>query len=140
MVRITLRCTLFALAVTMLLPACSSHRLDTGFHAHHASRGNGPHTRARPALSNDIEVRIVDGHTLRVHAFNADIREVLHAVAEKSGRVIVVGRQVRGKVTIDLYGVGFYDAMDAIVDPYGFRYREDGDVIFVQSTWQIARR
>ncbi len=87
-----------------------------------------------------VDVRLVHGQSLCVNAVNADIRDVLARIAQVSGRLIVPARHVRGRISIDLYGADFFEALDAVLAPLGLRYEEQGDSILVLSAWQVVRR
>ena len=46
---------------------------------------------------------------------------------------------VAGSVTADLYGVDFYEALDAILHANGFGYRERGNFIYVYTAEEAAQ-
>jgi len=57
----------------------------------------------------------------------ADIRDVLRALAKISGKNIVISSKVKGKITISLKDVNWRDALEMILTTYGFvaDYREN---------------
>jgi len=57
----------------------------------------------------------------------ADIRDVLRALAKISGKNIVISSKVKGKITISLKDVNWKDALEMILTTYGFvaDYREN---------------
>src|ERR1051326_5244618 len=57
----------------------------------------------------------------------ADLRTVLRAIAEFSGRNIVLGQNARGVVRITLKNVAWQDALKAVLRANGLDYVEDGD-------------
>lgn len=60
-----------------------------------------------------------------------DVTDVLRLLSMQSKKNIIASRNVSGKVSANLYGVDFYEALDAILQPNGFGYREKGDFIYV---------
>ncbi|MBI5183286.1 MAG: hypothetical protein HY999_02860 [Nitrospinae bacterium] len=61
----------------------------------------------------------------------ADIRDVLKALAIQKRLNIVIGREVSGNISLTLYGVSVKEALDAITSPNGFSYTTKDDIIFV---------
>ncbi len=66
-----------------------------------------------------------------IHVKDLEITKVLQLLSIQSQRNIVASRNVAGAVSADLYGVDFYEAMDAILHPNGFGYQEKGNFIYV---------
>lgn len=75
----------------------------------------------RAAMSDLVTINIDDGM----------IVQVLNAFSRQTGRSIVVGPEVTGKVTARLSNVQWRDALDAILRPYGYGYYMAGDTIIV---------
>jgi type IV pilus assembly protein PilQ len=67
------------------------------------------------------------------------IVQVLNAFSRQTGRSIVVGPDVTGKVTARLSNVQWRDALDAILRPYGFGYYLVGDTIIVTTTEKLPK-
>ena len=67
----------------------------------------------------------------------ADLRTVLRAIAEFSGRNIVLGNNVRGTVRIQLKNVAWQDALKAVLRANGLDYVEDGSVIRVDDASKL---
>ena len=61
----------------------------------------------------------------------ADLRTVLRAISEFSGRNIVVGNNIKATVRISLRNVAWQDALKAVLRANGLDYVEDGAVIRV---------
>ncbi len=61
----------------------------------------------------------------------ADLRTVLRAIAEFSGKNIVLGQNARGVVRITLKNVAWQDALKAVLRANGLDYVEDGMIIRV---------
>ncbi len=67
------------------------------------------------------------------------IVQVLNAFSRQTGRSIVVGPEVTGKVTARLSNVQWRDALDAILRPYGYGYYLVGDTIIVTAIDKLPR-
>ena len=67
----------------------------------------------------------------------ADLRTVLKAIAEFSGRNIVISQNVRATVKIQLKNVAWQDALKAVLRSNGLDYIEDGSVIRVDETGKL---
>ena len=66
-----------------------------------------------------------------------DVTDVLRLLSMQSKKNIIASRNVSGKVSANLFGVDFYQALDAILQPNGFGYREDGDFIYVYTKQEL---
>ena len=62
-----------------------------------------------------------------------DIREALDVLEAKTGRVIVVGPEVWGKITIYLQNVEFWDALQIILEANRLAYAKENGIINVMS-------
>jgi type II secretory pathway component GspD/PulD (secretin) len=62
---------------------------------------------------------------------DVDIREVLLALSEESGMNIVIGEEVKGKVTVSFEDVDLFDALDAILSTHGYNYYHHNKIIQV---------
>jgi len=62
---------------------------------------------------------------------DVDIQEVLGLIAEKGNLNIIAGEEVKGKITLSLKEVKLWDALEAILDMYGFTYQEKKGIIKV---------
>jgi type IV pilus assembly protein PilQ len=67
----------------------------------------------------------------------ADLRTVLRAIAEFSGRNIVLGQSAKGVVRIQLKNVAWQDALKAVLRANGLDYVEDGAVIRVDDAGKL---
>ncbi len=89
---------------------------------------------------------IPDGQTVKagsfgeidLHVKDLDVSTVLQLLSIQSKRNIIATKDVSGSVTADLYGVDFYDALDAILQANGFGYREKGKFIYVYTAKELA--
>jgi type IV pilus assembly protein PilQ len=68
----------------------------------------------------------------------ADIRTVIKAIAEFSGRNIVVGENIKAIVTVTLRNVGWRDALRTILRSNGLDYAEEGGILRVDATSKLS--
>ncbi|MFI4915837.1 MAG: hypothetical protein ACIAS6_04935 [Phycisphaerales bacterium JB060] len=93
--------------------------------------------------SSDVRVPIqgevkVDEHLIvDLHVVDEDLADVLQLLSIQSQRNIVASRNVAANVTATLYGVTFYEALDAILHVNGFGYVEEGNFIYVYTAEEI---
>jgi len=98
---------------------------------------------ARPAAAQESTamkqvgmVRTGEG-TFTMDVEGADIRTVLRAIAEFSGRNIVPGRDVRGPVRISLRNVSWQNALRTILRSNGLDYTEEGGILRVDDAAKL---
>lgn len=75
-----------------------------------------------------------------LHVKDLELTKVLQLLSIQSQRNIVATRNVAGTVSADLYGVGFYEALDAVLHTNGFAYEEKGNFIYVYTAEEMAAR
>lgn len=71
---------------------------------------------------------------------DADIQNVLRVLAYKSGVNIVAGKEVVGTITIRLVDVPWEQALNVILNTYGFAYERDGNIITVSTVEMLKDR
>ena len=98
-----------------------------------------------PAIAQDTSamkqvglVRTGSG-TFSIDVEGADIRSVLRAIAEFSGRNIVIGRDVTGRVKVTLHNVGWQEALRTILRTQGLDYVEEGGIIRVDDLQKLGQ-
>lgn len=91
-----------------------------------------------PELPSFCEVRVSEFMTVDLIVQNDDIRNVLQKLAVQSRRNIVPSQAVRQKVTATIYGVPFYDGLDALLSANGMGYVERGEFIYVYTAPELA--
>ncbi|MEX2544240.1 MAG: secretin N-terminal domain-containing protein [Phycisphaeraceae bacterium] len=97
-------------------------------------------------LTGELE-DLPDGQTVEVGSFGQidlhvqelSLAQVLQLLSIQSQRNIIASRNVSGAVSADLYGVDFYEALDAVLHPNGFGYREQGNFIYVYTRDELAQ-
>jgi type IV pilus assembly protein PilQ len=75
--------------------------------------------------------------TFSIDVEGADIRTVLKAIAEFSGRNVVPGRGVQGPVRVSLRNVGWHEALRTVLRTNGLDYVEDGSIIRVDEAAKL---
>src|SRR3989442_9526913 len=85
---------------------------------------------AESSASQRVGLQRTGPGTFSIDVDGADIRSVCRAIAEFSGRNIVVGREVKASVSVSLQNVSWRDALKTILYSCGLDYSdEEGDII-----------
>jgi type IV pilus assembly protein PilQ len=79
------------------------------------------------------------GRMVEMNVTNAEVRDVLTALAKVGGVNLVADDTVTGKVTVTLRNIPFEDALDIVTKIKGLTYYRIGDVIVVGSASQMGR-
>ena len=75
--------------------------------------------------------------TFTMDVEGADIRTVIKAIAEFSGRNIVLGKDVHNSVKVSLRNVGWEDALRTITRSNGLDYADEGGIIRVDDASKL---
>jgi type IV pilus assembly protein PilQ len=78
---------------------------------------------AQPPADEPVEISYIE----------ADIQNVLRTLAAKSSVNLILGDEVTGKVTVNLKGVSYEDAMQLIAESKGYAYVKDKNVAKIKS-------
>src|SRR3989338_4819991 len=81
-----------------------------------------------------------EGGNVTLDFRDADINNVLRILAYKSGINIVPGPEVTGLVTIQLTDVPWEQALDVILQTYGYGYDRKGNIIVVTTIDNLKKR
>jgi type IV pilus assembly protein PilQ len=98
--------------------------------------GVGPAGAQAPASSSVGLTRTGSG-SFNLDVTGADLRTVLRAISEFSGRNIVVSNNVKATVSITLRNVAWQDALKAVLRSNGLDYVEDGAVVRVDESSKL---
>lgn len=79
----------------------------------------------------DGDVKVDENMIVELHVQDEALANVLQMLSIQSQRNIVTSRNVSATVTANLYGVTFYEALDAILHVNGYGYVEQGNFIYV---------
>ncbi len=86
------------------------------------------------------ETKEYEGQRLTLNFQDIETRAVLQLLAETSGRNIVVADSVQGNVTLRLKNVPWDQALDIVMTTKGLDMRQNGNVIIVAPSDEIAAR
>lgn len=136
-----------ALAITLLTGTTNALAQDSGFglldaieeSANQTSNQNTTQPAAEPVDFEDLEgsVAVNEYDLVDLHVNSEDLGAVLQLLSIQSQRNIISSNSVQASVTADLYGVTFYEALDAILHVNGFGYIEKGNFIYVYTREEL---
>jgi type IV pilus assembly protein PilQ len=84
----------------------------------------------------DTAVRQTRPGSLELHAQDLELTKVLKLLSTQGKKNIIASKEVSGKVTADLYGVTFEEALDAVLSATGFTYVKKDGFIYVMTMQQ----
>ena len=84
-------------------------------------------------------VEVGKGGQIELHVENQEVTKILKLLSLQAHRNIIASRNVAGTVSADLYGVDFYEALDAVLHANGFGYRERANFVYVYTSEEIAK-
>jgi len=99
-----------------------------------------PAAEVEDGASMFSESKEYSGQRLTLNFQDIETRAVLQLLAETSGRNIVVSDTVQGNVTLRLRNVPWDQALDIVMTTKGLDMRENGNVIIVAPSEEIAAR
>jgi len=102
-----------------------------------AQDGTSPPAGSPGATGPVSTVRMTRPGTFEIHVQGADLRGVLQLLSTQGRKNIIATKEVTGKVTANLYGVTFKEALEAVLGSTGFVYRERGNFIYVYTPKQL---
>ena len=95
---------------------------------------------ARPGTTaQNAKVKVDDNLVVDLHVNDEDLANVLQMLSIQSQRNIVASNNVNAKVKADLYGVTFYEALDAILHVNGYGYIDKGNFIYVYTLEELQQ-
>ncbi|MFT3684603.1 MAG: hypothetical protein QM783_06675 [Phycisphaerales bacterium] len=108
------------------------------------TRGNTGGTAVRVADSksqpkDQPKVKVSEHNTVDLHVKDEDLVSVLEMLSISAQKNIIVSKNVTGKVTMNLWGVTFYEALDALLHANGFAYVEKGNFIYVYTLDELEK-
>ena len=98
----------------------------------------GAEASADEGLPEGQEVSMGTFGQIDLHIKDLELTNVLQILSVQSQRNIVASKNVSGSISADLYGVDFYEALEAILHTNGFGYREKGNFIYVYTAEELA--
>ena len=98
-----------------------------------------PVVAAESSASQRVGLQRTGPGTFSIDVDGADVRTVCRAIAEFSGRNIIVGKEVKASVTVALQNVSWRDALKTILYSCNLDYSDDGgDIIRVEERSKLA--
>ncbi len=98
-----------------------------------------PVVAAESSASQRVGLQRTGPGTFSIDVDGADVRTVCRAIAEFSGRNIVVGKEVKASVTVALQNVSWRDALKTILYSCNLDYSDEGgDIIRVEERARLA--
>lgn len=139
-----------ALALTLLAGSSTGYAQNSGgFGLLDAVRDTPaasatPASGAQPTPGGPVDLSKLQGSVavneydlVDLHVNSEDLGAVLQLLSIQSQRNIISSNSVRASVTADLYGVTFYEALDAILHVNGFGYIQKGNFIYVYTREEL---
>lgn len=87
---------------------------------------------------NSSAVTVTDAGLLEIHVRDTEIATLLEMLSYQARTNVVASNSVRGAVSAHLYGLTLPEALDAILTPSQFAYRQVGPTVFVGTPAEIA--
>jgi len=91
----------------------------------------------QPSAMKEVGLVRTGTGTFTMDVEGADIRTVIRAIAEFSGRNIVVGTGVKGTVRVSLRDVNWQEALRTVLRSNGLDYAEDGAILRVDDAARL---
>ena len=95
--------------------------------------------KSSQVINEKEDALISDNGEVSLDFQEADIKNVLRILAFKSGVNIIASPQVVGTVTIQLKNVPWKDALDVILQTYGYAYEQKGNIIIVTTVEDLKK-
>ena len=84
-------------------------------------------------------LQVGDYGQIELHVKDLELTKVLQLLSIQSQRNVIASRNVAGTISADLYGVDFYEALDAILHTNGFGWEEKGQFIYVYTSEELQK-
>lgn len=99
---------------------------------------NAAAERPEPADSNKkADIQVSDAQVVDLHVNDEELANVLEMLSIQAQRNIVASKNVSARITANLYGVTFTEALDAILHVNGYGYIEKGSFIYVYTLEEL---
>ena len=96
------------------------------------------HAAYQPTAMKEVGLERTGEGTFSLDVDGADVRTVVKAIAEFSGRNIVVAEGVKAVVTVTLKDVSWRDALRTILRSSGLDYAEEGGILRVDNVTKLS--
>lgn len=88
---------------------------------------------------DESAVKRDENDLFELHVQDEDLANVLRLLSIQSERNIIASKNVSATVTADLYGVTFYEALDAILNVNNYAYVERGNFIEIYTREEVQK-
>ncbi|MBI5286663.1 MAG: type IV pilus secretin PilQ [Deltaproteobacteria bacterium] len=89
-------------------------------------------------ITNQVKAKGETG-LFTIEVRDAEIQDVLRALAQQAGMNFIIGERVEGKVTFSLQGIPLKDALEVILKAYGLGYVIQHNVLWIGKREDIAK-
>ncbi|MBL8963677.1 MAG: hypothetical protein JNK70_06360, partial [Phycisphaerae bacterium] len=89
--------------------------------------------------SSKGDIKVDENQIVDLHIKDEELTRVLELLAIQSQRNIIPTRSVNARVSANLYGVTFYEALDALLHPNGFGWMERSNRIEVYTLDELRQ-
>lgn len=101
-----------------------------------------PPAPATPPQTEPIpegRIKVDDNNIVDLHVNDEDLGAVLEMLSLQSQKNIIASKNVSARVTANLYGVSFFEALDAILNVNGYGYLEQGNFITIYTIEELEK-
>jgi len=92
-----------------------------------------------PTFISAEEVSVPAGEKISLDLKNIDIAELLRIISFKTGKTIVAGKDISGRISLYLNNISFLDALDIILVTQGWACDKKNDIFYVMSNSEYKR-
>lgn len=90
-------------------------------------------------LENRGDIAVDENLITELSLEDEELNTVLQLLGIQAQKNIITGQDVTGRVTANLYGVTFYEALEAVLNINGYGYVERGNFIYVYTLEELQR-
>lgn len=122
------------------LPAAGAGLGSLGGQTYPASPSFGTQPGGRAVADSQPDpsrVTVDDNMIVDLHVNDEDLGTVLEMLSIQSKKNIIASKNVNARVSANLYGVTFYEALDAILNINGYGYLENGNFITIYTLEEL---
>ena len=96
-----------------------------------------PESKADGKADGDNKIHVDQNQFVDLHVNDEDLANVLEMLSIQSQRNIIASKAVSARVTANLYGVTFFEALDAILNVNGFGYVEKDNFNYIYTQKEL---
>lgn len=92
---------------------------------------------SEPSDSERLQIKVDEHLIVDLHVSDEELANVLEMLSIQSQKNIVASKNVSARVTANLYGVTFQEALDSILHVNGYGYIERGNFVYVYTLEEL---